>query len=317
MVGKIGSPPIPDMRDKHDNLVILYGGPSSEREVSFGTRSFFQELYKEFSPISIDWGTDSHFYVNEKKMPIDGFLDWLKSSNSVVIIASHGEFVEDGYIQKLFEQHHIPFTGSDSKSCELSMDKLRSQRKVSNLVQTVATSENYSDLEFPFIAKPNNLGSSVGVRLIKNKEELEEHLPMFSKDYIFQPYIKGTEISLGSVRENGGFMKLYPTEIIPKSEFFDYHAKYSENGSEEITPAHISNELTEELITINNLIHEELGLGYYSRSDYILSEDGTLYYLETNSLPGMTATSLVPQQLRFSNKLDDFKRGLIENLVIR
>jgi D-alanine-D-alanine ligase len=111
-------------------------------------------------------------------------------------------------------------------------------------------------------------------------------------------------------------MYLYPTEIIPRASFFDYESKYVKGKLKEITPARISEKQTNEVLSATNKIHELLGLGYYSRSDFILTKDGTLYFLETNALPGMTKTSLVPQQLRYSNKLKDFKKGLLEHLII-
>jgi len=299
------------------HLVILYGGPSSEREVSFGTRDFFTELYKEQNPVTIEWGEDGYFYTEGLRLSENEFLDYLSNTRSAVIIASHGEFVEDGYIQERFESFSIPYTGSDSVSCRLCMNKTKSQETVKGIVTTIPTYSGYSQLIYPFIAKPNNLGSSVGIYLITNSKELEEYLTSVKIDnYIFQPFIKGIEMSLGAVRENNTFMNLYPTEIIPNSPFFDYKSKYQQGGSQEYTPARISKDLTDKMMKTNNDVHNKLGLGYYSRSDYILAEDGVLYYLETNALPGMTSTSLVPQQLRYSHKVESFRDGLISNLIL-
>lgn len=281
-------------------IYVLYGGPSSEREVSFGTKDFFMDLYKEFNPIEIEWPQDD----------LKGeFVQSIDPKDSIVVNASHGEYVEDGYIQSIFEKKGIAYTGSDAKSCALSMDKEKSQKTVKKIVETIPTTRDPKDLDFPFIAKPNAKGSSVGIYLISNQAELSEL--DFSEDYIFQPFIKGTEVSLGSVREGDSFMELFPTEIIPKSDFFDYSSKYDAGGAEEITPARISQKETAKLREITNRVHDALGLGYYSRSDFIISE-GSTYYLETNSLPGMTKTSLIPQQLRYSDKLDVFKSGLLE-----
>lgn len=297
----------------HNNLLILYGGPSSEREVSFGTKDFFLELYKESNPTAAEWTADKNFIVNGGMFSEDEFLNFLKLNELKVIIASHGEYVEDGYIQEKFETNHIEFTGSDSKSCKLAMDKVSSQEKVKSLVKTIPTYKDHTQLKFPFIAKPNAKGSSVGIYLIKNKNDLV-NAGKFNEDYIFQPYVSGKEVSLGSIRDNAGFLKLYPTEIIPKNSFFDYESKYVSGMSTEITPANLEQALIEKLIEINNKIHNALGLGYYSRSDYIISKSD-IYYLETNALPGMTKTSLVPQQLRYVDAIDTFKEGLLKNLI--
>lgn len=296
-------------------LVILYGGPSSEREISYGTKDFFCNLYQEFNPIPIEWTTDFTFKYKNQNLSEKNFLKKLASKNTLVIISSHGEYVEDGYIQYKFEQSGISFTGSDSKSCKLAMNKRKTQDMVKNIVRTIPTFKSFKNLKFPFVAKPNSLGSSVGVFIIHNKEQLLEKLPLFNSNYLFQPYIQGKELSLGAVRFEKGFLKLYPTEIIPKTTFFDYEAKYKVGRSTEITPARISPKLTNEIQNITNKIHNVLGLGYYSRSDFILTEGNQLFFLETNSLPGMTETSLVPQQLRYSGLLMEFKKGLLQNIL--
>jgi D-alanine-D-alanine ligase len=295
-------------------LIILYGGPSSEREVSFGTKDFFYDLYEELAPIPVEWSEDHTFIYNGRALCESEFLEKLCTQKSIVLLASHGEYIEDGYIQGKFERIGIRFTGSNSISCKLAMNKENTQQAVKGIVQTIPTYSSFKKCKFPFVAKPNSLGSSVGVYVIENKEQLEERLPFFDQDYIFQPYIKGRELSLGSVRSEEGFLKLYPTEIITNNTFFDYEAKYVPGMSIETTPAEISPKLTTEIQNITNKIHDKLGLGYYSRSDFILTEDNRLYFLDTNALPGMTKTSLVPQQLIYSNLLDEFKKGLLLHL---
>lgn len=298
-------------------IVILYGGPSSERNVSYGTKNFFCNLYQELDPIPVEWKKDFTFNYKNQNLSEHNFLEKLRNKNTVVIISSHGEYVEDGYIQSKFEQNGIQFTGSDSKSCRLSMDKRKTQETVREVVKIIPTHNNFKDLKFPFVAKPNSLGSSLGVFIIENEEQLQDKVPLFNKNYIYQPYIKGRELSLGVVRSGEGFLKLYPTEIIPKKTFFDYEAKYTTGMSVEITPAQISLELTNNIRNITNKIHNILGLGYYSRSDFIFTEDDQLIFLETNSLPGMTETSLVPQQLRYSELLEEFKKGLLTHTITK
>ena len=294
----------------------MFGGPTSEREVSISTKDNFEDLYKEYYPKVIEWGLDNQFYLDGKPYTSGQFINYLVNTKSSVIIGSHGECVEDGYIQEIFEKNGVPFTGSSSIACKLTMDKCASQQAVKEVVNIIPTFTNFDSLPFPFIAKPNNLGSSVGVYIIKDAQCLNDHRSLFSEKYIFQPFIKGTELSIGTVRSKHGFVDLVPTEIVPSSEFFDYKSKYEVGKSNEHTPARVGEEVIKKVVATANAIHELLGLGYYSRTDFILSTDSILYYLETNSLPRMTSTSLLPQQLRYSNKLDEFKIGLLDNMIV-
>lgn len=298
-----------------NKFVILFGGPSSEREVSLGTSDFFLDMYSDYDTLTVEWKSDHMFNFSGQSIDEEAFLKKLIDNEYSVILASHGEYFEDGYIQEKLEKAGVRFTGSDSASCKLSMDKVKSQENVKNITKIIPTHRSYQDLKYPFIAKPNALGSSIGVYIVKNDSDLDKFSKFFNDDYIFQPLIKGRELSLGSVRDGSGFLKLYPTEIRPKKDFFDYEAKYVSGMSEEITPANLDLETTQCLVEMTNKIHNSLGLGYYSRTDYILSEDGDMFYLETNSLPGMTKTSLVPQQLSYSNLTNDFKQGLIKNMI--
>jgi D-alanine-D-alanine ligase len=313
---------------KNPNYFVLFGGPSSERKVSFGTRDYFCELYAYLNPRVIEWREDFSFTLDQKDYSEKELLNFLKRNNAVIIIASHGEYVEDGYIQEKFQDNHIRFTGSNAIACRLSMNKYASAKAVENFALTIPTYKTlpskFSVQElsttfperYPLFIKPNNLGSSIGTYKIYSREDLLKRLQTLSNlEYLFQPALEGVEVSLGTVRRNTGFVKLYPTEIIPKSEFFDYAAKYKAGGSEEITPAQIGKNLTTKLQKLANRIHNTLGLGYYSRSDFIIAPDKRIYYLETNSLPGMTKTSLIPQQLAYVDKVEEFRNGLIAKVV--
>ncbi len=311
-------------------IYILFGGPSSEHEVSFGTRDYFLKLYRDKQPTTIYWRRDGKFEIMGEEYSEDKVISFLSEKKAVVLIAAHGEKVEDGYIQQKFEKERIPFTGSDSDSCELSMDKYRSMEHVKSIVnvpktyKTAPADFNFQKMvkiigkDYPLFVKPVDLGSSVDIHKVESETKLKKLIKRLSRDeYLFQSEIKGTEVSLASVREDNSFMNLYPTEIIPSSDFFDYKAKYIPGQSEEITPARISEKLTKKLQEKTNKIHQALGLGYYSRSDFIIDENEEIFYLETNSLPGMTQTSLVPQQLKYSEKVKDFIEGLInrKNLI--
>jgi D-alanine-D-alanine ligase len=316
------------MTDK--NIYILYGGPSSEHDVSVKSKDYFALLLKEYRPQLVLWTKDNTFVVNNKVLELEDFLVAIKNSQGIIVNATHGEFGEDGWIQEKLEKASIPFSGSDSISSHLAMDKQASQKAVQGIVKTIQTYAFYANkfdiklmqkalgTSFPLFIKPNAKGSSVGVTKVHNQKELisaiaEITIPL--EMYLIQPAIEGKEFSIGTVLDNGEYYDLPATEIRPKSEFFDYEAKYSDGGSEEITPAPIDTKLMNNLKAAANAIHSRLGLGYYSRTDFIVTKDNQLFYLETNSLPGMTATSLLPQQLKYIHLIEKFTQGLLNNLI--
>lgn len=344
---------------KIKKLYIIYGGPSSEREVSFASKDYFCELFKDKNPILVEWLNDFKFQIlpprhsglpesrqagePESKVEIlkqvqddashvhlyseEDFYQKLSKEKCLVIIAGHGEYIEDGYLQERLSLHKIPFTGSCSSSCKLAMNKYESQLVAEKFVKTIPTYKckpkdfNFTVFEkyvgtFPVFAKPNNLGSSVGCVKAKSKTELKKVLLSLDDiDYLFQPEIKGVELSVGTVRKGSNYLNLPVTEIRPTvSDFFSWDAKYKKGGSNEITPATVSSEVQIKIKELANKIHNALGLGFYSRSDFILSRKN-LYYLETNPYPGMSSASLLPQQLVVSKSVEIFKRGLLQNFV--
>lgn len=314
------------MTSKHKKLYIIYGGPSSEREVSFSSKDYFAKLYEDQNPILVEWLEDFSFVLNNELYKEEDFYKFLKTQKGVAIIAGHGEYIEDGYIQEKLYKNRIEYTGSSPESCELAMDKIKSQRiakKFAKIVPTYASLPNKFSLadmqkkignNFPIFLKPNARGSSVGCYIARSQEELEKLIKGLPDiEYIYQPLIEGVEVSIGSVRDGNNFLRLSPTEIRPKlSIFFDWDSKYKEGGSEEITPCTLGEDFNQKVCEIANKIHNSLGLGYYSRADFIYSKNGELYYLETNTYPGMSKTSLVPQQLKHSHLEDEFKKGLIK-----
>lgn len=322
-------------------IYIIYGGPSSERQVSFASKDYFYNLYKDRNPTLVEWLEDFKFQVLSKghsggnsKLPIESkiytekdFYKKLSKENCIVVIAGHGEYIEDGYLQEKLSLHNVPFTGSCSSSCRLAMNKYESQLVAEKFVKIIPTYKckpkdfNFKALEkyigtYPIFAKPNSLGSSVGCFKINSKMGLKKLLVSLPDiDYLFQPDIKGVELSVGTVRASFRYLNLPVTEIIPvSSDFFNWDAKYTSGGSKEITPAAVLEDVQEKVKDIANKVHNALGLGFYSRSDFILSGKD-LYYLETNPYPGMSKTSLLPQQLAQANSIKDFKVGLIKNLV--
>lgn len=276
-----------------------------------------------------------------RKQQIEEFKIPNKLECDVVFIGLHGGAGENGTIQAYLELLGVPYTGSKVLASALAMDKEKSsyiykangfnvadfvvfhKQEFHNLNDSLIQNKLTSNqILFPCFVKPNSGGSSVGAGIANNLSELKQRLKnVFSLDNkaFVQNLLKGIEISCGVMEfKEGNLFKarpLYPTQILPKSEFFDFEAKYKTDGSEEITPAPVSEELTAQIRTMSLLAHNVLGCSGYSRTDFIIQHN-TPYILETNTLPGMTETSLIPQQIRYE-KIDmkEILDLLIENAL--
>lgn len=274
-------------------IAVLMGGPSAEYEVSINTgKMVLENLDKKkyrAKPIVI---------TRNGLWPIPP--ENLKNNFDVVFIAMHGEYGEDGTIQTILEDEiHIPYTGSGPKASKLGMEKIafaKLMRRNNILTPPLFTDKN---MALPLVVKPADRGSSVGVTLVKKWDELPgavKYAKKYSEQVMFQKYIKGREFTCGVIEIKGRPKALPPTEIIPKNPFFDYEAKYVAGASQEITPpSNVPKDKIKELQDLALRVHQLVGCRDYSRTDFILSEDNKLYTLEINTLPGMTATSLLPQ----------------------
>lgn len=254
--------------------------------------------------------------VNGMTKPSSG-AGLLEHGFQAAFLGLHGGAGEDGRIQGFLDVLEIPHTGSGVLASALAMDKYRANL----LFQTVGIPvAPFVDLEkgksdarktvlnlpfpFPVFIKPTLGGSSVNTGMAKTPEEamvLIDKIFVSEDRVLIQKLISGTEVSIGVLERFEGEKRipfpLVPTEIRPKSEFFDFEAKYTKGGSEEITPAPVGDEITKKLQDYTLKCHEILGCKGYSRTDFIISE-GIPYVLETNTLPGMTGTSLIPQQAK-------------------
>ncbi|HMW04761.1 MAG TPA: D-alanine--D-alanine ligase [Leptospiraceae bacterium] len=253
----------------------------------------------------------------------------------IAFLGLHGGDGENGVIQAFLQMYSIPFTGSGVLASALAMDKERSNYLFLSAGLTVANFVNVNKKEFslkgegflnnfhltfPVFIKPTHGGSSVGVGKANNILEVATKLrELFNTEesVLIQENISGIEVSCGVLEKKTGrdfeVIALHPTEIVPKSEFFDYKAKYQIGHSEEITPARISDELTASIRESALLAHKILGCKGYSRTDFII-QDGKPYILETNTLPGMTETSLIPQQAKYAGfQMNEVFDWLIEN----
>lgn len=293
---------------------VLRGGPSREHDVSLKTG------HAVLSGLSEDRFTTRDIYIDkegkwhERGRPTTP--ERVLPSIDVVVIALHGEYGEDGEVQKLLERYGVPYTGSDSFSSYVAMHKVLTKEKAKELgIRTPAYRfvEEGSDIEKaasditrsfhqPVIVKPVKWGSSVGISIVGGfqpvHDAIEELLRSGCGGVLVEEFIRGTEATAGVVEGLRGeaLYRLPPVEIIPPpKDFFSYEAKYS-GASREIVPGRFQKDISQELMDLAQTMHEGLGLRHYSRSDFIVSPKG-IYFIETNTLPGMTTESLLPKSL--------------------
>jgi D-alanine-D-alanine ligase len=267
------------------------------------------------------------FIESTKSLPQDPWTDPSCGGCELIVIGLHGGEGEDGRIQAFLEMTGIAYTGSGVLASSLAMDKFRSNlifktqgipvakfaeitRDEWNLFQInkdpkeIWNNWNFKNgLNFPVFTKPTTGGSSVGTfRADTASEWVEKIEKVFESEnrMLVQENIKGREVSCGVIRKLDGInwetFALPPTEIIPQSEFFNYEAKYTPGKSKEVTPPNMPSDWIQKIQEYSLIAHNVLGCFGYSRTDFIVTEDGIPWILETNTLPGMTGTSLIPQQ---------------------
>ena len=234
----------------------------------------------------------------------DGVLETCRRAD-VVFLALHGACGEDGRIQAALDLAGVPYTGSGYLGSAIAMDKDLTKRLVAGKVKTpqwetvTVTEENIEELTArikpPVVVKPIASGSSIGVHIAKRKDTLRQALEESANlggRTIIEEYIKGREIQVAVL----GDQALPSIEIIPKEGFYNYANKYQPGASHEVCPAHISAAWEKALGAAALTVFQTIGLSVYARADFIVTPEGTPYFLEINTLPGMTPTSLVPQE---------------------
>ncbi len=258
------------------------------------------------------------FRVSESEPDLDalrqsrkaGFNDYiglnvpeLCEKADIVYMALHGDCGENGKLQAFFDARGIRYTGSGSEGCRNAMDKWISKQMFESAGiltpkgQLLKAGDSFDpdSLPIPCVVKPCNGGSSIGVSIVRERRDLYDALKLaFSMEntILVEEYVKGRELSCGVL----GDVALPPIEIIPLHGFYDYKNKYQAGASREVTPAEIDTEATERIQKIALDVFRLLGLSIYGRIDFLLTERGDAYCLEANTLPGMTPTSLLPQE---------------------
>jgi len=282
------------------HIGVLMGGVSAEREISLKTGEAIVKALRArgYNVCPIDVGYDIAERLISERI-------------EVAFITLHGRFGEDGTIQGMLEIMRIPYTGSGVLASSLSMDKITSKRIFSAhaiptpaahiLPPTKGTNEALEKLSFPFpiVVKPASEGSTIGVTIVHNKNGLAqaiEHARGYDHRLLLEKYIKGKEITLGVLNDQ----PLPIIEIAPKGGFYDYRAKYTKGETEYILPPNIPPKTHEEAERIGLEAYRALGCEGCARVDMMAEEEGEVFVLEINSMPGMTETSLVPKAAHFA-----------------
>lgn len=293
-------------------ILLIAGGWSSEREVSLNGAKGMESVLKAR-------GHSVTFFDL-----LDGFdrLSDVAAEHDFALINLHGAPGEDGLVQALLERVGCPYQGSGPAGSFLALNKTAAKqifRRAGLLTPRweflpVRPSEQWEpSLPYPIFAKSNTGGSSIHLSRADNKEQLHAIInEIFSSgsDVLLEEAISGKEVTCGILEGQA----LPPVLIEPVAgNYFDFNSKYEHGGAREICPAPLSDEETQHIQSLALRAHRALGLSGYSRSDFILSETGQLFILEVNTLPGMTATSLVPQEAAaIGLEFGDFLEKLIE-----
>jgi D-alanine-D-alanine ligase len=278
---------------KSKKIGVLMGGLSAEREVSLKSGAAVHQalLAQDYRAVAIDVSRDLAAVLVQEKI-------------EAVFIALHGRYGEDGCVQGLLELLQIPYTGSGVLASALAMHKLYSKQAFTSAGILTAPFHHFrrgeqvrlTDLDFglPLVVKPVQEGSSVGVSIVREEGQLEAALASafrHDSEILVEQYIKGQEVQVGILDDRA----IGAIEIVPKNEFYDFEAKYTDGMAEHIFPARLEPTLYVKAQQIGLAAHQALGCSGYSRVDLLVTEAGENYVLEVNTLPGMTALSLLPE----------------------
>jgi D-alanine-D-alanine ligase len=320
-------------------ITILFGGTNKERLVSVATA---QALCSALPEADLwFWDVDDTVHetnsgtllkharpFEESFKPgtpnlgrIEQALDKAGAENRVFVLGLHGSTAEDGVLQAMCEVRGIAFTGSGSASSHLAFDKIAAKRFAAIAGVKAPPGVMLGDIEPALvehgrlIAKPARDGSSYGLIFVNSKQDIVAvRNAAKSEEYLIEPFIAGVEATCGVIEQSdGSVFSLPPIEIVPAHGGFDYTAKYLLKSTQEICPGRFSPEVTAQLMDLALRAHHALSCSGYSRTDFIVSEEGPIY-LETNTLPGLTKASLYPKALKAQGI--DFADFLKDQIVL-
>lgn len=287
-----------DFTPKTCNVALIAGGKSGEREISLASGKGAQEALEAagFSVTTIDPASKENL-----KTLIDGPFD-------VAFICLHGKYGEDGTMQGFLEIIGLPYIGSDVWSSALAMDKVKSklfynhaeimtpQSVTLTAKNNLSTAEIIEKVGLHCVVKPATEGSALGVFIVDNESDLVDALEKalaIDTEVLVETYISGDEYTV-AVIGNDKPEALPVIQIVPTNEFYDFESKYAPGGSQHLCPAPLPSAETDKVQAMAVEAHKVLGCKGVSRSDFIKDERGQFWILETNTIPGMTGTSLLP-----------------------
>lgn len=310
----------PQSFSKMKNIAILAGGDSGEYSISVKSGrqvelNIDRTVYRPF--LILIRGKRWEYRVGEKSFPIDKndfslMIGRRKVRFDMVFNAIHGTPGENGKILGYFDLLGIPYTSCDVTTSALTFNKSFCKDVVARCGVKTARSRHLTEfdnhlagellreLSLPLFVKPNNGGSSVGMSKVNEKEELSPALELAfreDREVLVEEFIKGRELTCGVILTGGETISLPVTEIIPKKEYFDYEAKYKKGMADEVVPANIPDDVSDECRRISEDLFRKLNCRGVVRFDYIF--DGKdFYFLEVNTVPGLTKASIVPNMAR-------------------
>ena len=287
-------------------VAVLMGGISSEREISLssgqGVIGALQKLGHQVKAIDVG----------------DNLAQWVKEltdfAPDVVFNALHGKFGEDGSVQGVLNALKIPYTHSGVMASSIGMDKemtrkLAMQEGILVAEGGLKTSKEFEKMTLPLVVKPNSEGSSCGVKIILTEEDRKKALSEWpnNQKLLVEKYIAGRELSVAVLDGK----VLGSVELRVKKGWYDYQNKYAAGAVDHLIPAPVTKEQENVLYTNAEKIHKLLGCRGVTRSDFRLSESGQVYFLEINTNPGMTPTSLVPDMAKLRHLTYEDLVGLL------
>ena len=322
-------------------IVVLKGGISSEREISLVSGSIIAEALRVNGHKVVE--LDTILPIEQLHIKIKITEDHLENGNlnllkllqhstlqrcDFIFNALHGGEGENGEVQSLLLMHNFKFNGSDSTGCAIAMDKIISKLIFERYNIPTPKWEHFNrgkeetidemiieivkNLKFPVVVKPANEGSTVGLSVVYEKNQLKKALKLslkYCKEILVEEFIPGRELTVAILDKTA----LPIVEIIPKHEIYDYECKYSDGMCQYNTPADIEPELTKQIQKLSYIGFKALKCSGYARMDLRLSDDNKPYFLELNTLPGMTSHSLVPKAAKAAGiEFSDLLEKIIE-----
>ena len=283
-------------------VALLAGGASDEREISLASGRGAGNALRE-AGFSV-----TEFDPAEKK----DLQNLIAGNYDVAFLCMHGKMGEDGTLQGFLEMIGLPYIGSGVWSSALAMDKAKSKLFYENAgIQTPVSVTLYSPDDMSVedilstvgescVVKPATEGSALGVYIVKGADEVKDAIGKafeLDSEVLVETFVKGTELTI-AVLGNEQLEALPVIQIVPRNEFYDFESKYAPGGSQHLCPAPLNAEATEKVQEMAKAAHRVLGCSGISRSDFIMDENDEFWILETNTLPGMTETSLLPDAAR-------------------